>query len=72
MFAIIAATVFGKFLLPPLEELLTGKSIVNSMEMQRARFAALQQDVQHLHNDLNREQDKLDLLALAGVIETQA
>ena len=70
--AIIAATVFGRFLLPPLEELFTGKSITNSMEMQRARFAALQQDVRHLHDDLNREQDELDLLALAGVIETQA
>ncbi len=70
--AVLAATVFGRFLLPPLEELFTGKSIANSMEIQKARFAALQQDVQHLHDDLNREQDELDLLALAGVIETQA
>ncbi len=40
--AIIAATVFGRFLQLPLEELFTGKSITNSMEIQRARFAALQ------------------------------
>ncbi len=51
---VLAATVFGRFLLPPLEELFTGKSIVNSMEIQKARFAALQQDVQHLHDDLNQ------------------
>ncbi len=70
--AVLAATVFGRFLLPPLEELFTGKSIKNCMEIERARFAALQQDVWHLHDDLNREQDELDLLALAGVIETQA
>ncbi len=68
--AVISATVFGRFLLPPLEELFTGKLITNSME--RASFAALQQDVKHLHNDLNWEQDKLDLLALAGVNETKA
>ncbi len=68
--AIIAATIFGRFLLLLLEEFFTGKSIANSMEIQRARFAALQQDVQRLHDDLNREQDELDLLALAGVIET--
>ncbi len=28
--------------------------------------------MKHLHDDLNREQDELNLLALAGVIETQA
>ncbi len=55
MLAVIAATVFGRFILPPLEELFTGKSIVNFMEIQRARFAALQQDVRHLHNNLNRK-----------------
>ncbi len=70
--AIIVATVFGRFLLPPLEELFTGKSFVNSMDIQRARFAAIQQDVQHLNDNLNREQDKLELLASAAVIETQA
>ncbi len=70
--AVLAATVFGRFLLPPLEELFTGKSITNSMEIERARFAALQQDVKHLHDNLNWEQDELDLLALAGVIKTQA
>ncbi len=55
MLAIIAANVFGRFLLLPLEKLFTGKSIANSMEIQRARFAALQQDVRHLHVDLNWE-----------------
>ncbi len=70
--AILTATVIGRFLLPPLEELFTGKSIKNSMEIERARLAALQQNVKHLHDNLNREQDELDLLALAGVIETQA
>ena len=69
--AVIAANFFGRFLLPPLEELFIGKSIVNSMELKRACFAALQQDVWHLHNNLNQEQDKLDLLAVALVIETQ-
>ena len=62
-FAVITATIFGRFLPPPLEELFTGKSIINSMEIKRASFAALQQDVQHLLDDLNREQHKLDLLA---------
>ena len=28
--------------------------------------------MKHLHDNLNREQDKLDLLALAGVIKTEA
>ncbi len=70
--AVLAATIFGRFLLPPLEKLFTGKSITNSMEIERARFAALPQDVKHLHDDLNREQDELDLLALAGMIEMQA
>ncbi len=70
--AVIAATIFGMFLLPPLEELFTGKSITNSMKIKRASFAPLQQDIQYLLDDLNREQDKLDLLALVGVIETQA
>ncbi len=49
--AVLAATFFGRFLLPPLEELFTGKSITNSMEKERARFAALQQDVKHLHDN---------------------
>ena len=44
--AVLAATAFGRFLLPQLEELFTGKSITNSMDIQEARFAALQQDVQ--------------------------
>ncbi len=39
--AVLAATVLGRFLLPSLEELFTGKSITNSMEVERARFAAL-------------------------------
>ena len=63
---VIPATVSGRFLLPPLAELFTGKSITNSIEIQRARFAALQQDVWHLHDDLNWEKDELDLLALRG------
>ena len=70
--AVLAANGFQWFLLPPLEELFTGKSITNSLEIERARFASLQQDVKHLHNVLNREQDELDLLALARVIKTQA
>ncbi len=45
---------------------------MNSMKIEIARFAALQQDAKHLHDDLNHEQDELELLALAGVIETQA
>ncbi len=44
--AVLAATAFRRFLLPQLEELFTGKSITNSMDIQEARFAALQQDVQ--------------------------
>ncbi len=66
-----AAIIFGRFLLPPLEELFTEKSIMNFMEIERANFAPPQQDVKYLHDDLNWEQDKLNLLALAGVIETQ-
>ncbi len=46
--AILAAIVFGRFLLPLLEELFTGKVIANTMETERARFATLQQDVKHL------------------------
>ncbi len=65
-------TVFGRFLRPLLEELFTGKSIANSMELQGAHYAVFQQNVQHLHDDLNREQDELDLLVLGGVIEMQA
>ena len=59
-------------LLSPVEELFTGKSIANPIKIERARFAALQQNVRQLHDDLNKEQDKLDLLALAGVINSKA
>ena len=42
------------------------------MEIEGAHYAVFQQNVQHLHDDLNREQDELDLLVLGGVIEMQA
>ena len=45
---------------------------MNYMELERAHFAALQQDVRHLHDNLNWEQDELDLLALGLVLEKQA
>ena len=57
---------------PSLEELFTGKLVPNPIEKERAWFAALQQDIQHMHDNLNKDQDELDLLALAGVIETEA
>ena len=72
MLAILVATVFGRFLLSPVKELFTGKSVANPMEIESARFAALQQNVRQLRKDQNKEQDKLDLLALAGVIDTEA
>ncbi len=48
------------------------KSVMNSMEMERARFAVLQKNVKYFYNDLNQEQDKPDQCALNGAIETEA